>query len=108
MTDINSILKNLDWEHRRPFGWGSSPDADWKVIFLGTLILVTFVSILSLLIFFQVEKGWVFRGTEELISEESTLDIEKLEKTLTYYQGKAAEFQRLISGSATVVVDPSL
>ena len=107
MSDINSILKNLDWNTRRPFGWSSSPDADWKVIFIGTVSLIVFVSILNLVVFVRVDKGKFFVG-EEVITETLTLNTEKLKKTLTYYQNKAAEFKRFTSGGATVIVDPSL
>lgn len=107
MNDVNSILKNLDWKHRRPFGWGSSPDADWKVIFVGTLLLISLVTIFNLVVFFRVDKGEFF-AEEEVTAEIPTLDTEELKETLNYYQNKALEFERLTSGEATVVVDPSL
>jgi hypothetical protein len=108
MSDINSILKNLDWNTRRPFGWNSSPDADWKVIFTGTVLLVLFASMLNLAVFVRIDKGKLFATEEEAAAEIPTIDTEELKKTLTYYQNKAAEFRRLTGGGATVVVDPSL
>jgi hypothetical protein len=108
MSDINTVLKNLDWNHRRPFGWNSSPDADWKVIFFGALILILIVSALNLWLFIEAQSGNLFINQEEVVSEMPSLDLEKLRATLTHYEDKAAESQRLLDGSALIIGDPSI
>lgn len=108
MSDINSILKNLDWSTRRPFGWGSSPDADWKVIFTTTVLLMVLASLLNVAVFVRVDKGKLFSAEEMMVEETPTLDFEMLKTTLSHYENKASEFRRLTSGAAAIVVDPSL
>jgi hypothetical protein len=108
MSDLNSILKNLDWNTKRPFGWSTSPDADWRVIFTGTALLMVLASLLNLSLFIGVEKGRLFASEEPETEDTLTLNTAELERTLEYYEKKASEFQKIINGAGTAVVDPSL
>jgi hypothetical protein len=108
MSDLNSILKNLDWNTKRPFGWSTSPDADWRVIFIGTVLLMVFASLLNLAVFIRVEKGKFFASAEPQSQETLTLNTDELNKTLESYKNRAAEFGRLTSGGVSVVADPSI
>jgi hypothetical protein len=108
MSDLNSILKNLDWNTKRPFGWSTSPDSDWRVIFIGTVLLMVLASFLNIAIFLRVERGKFFASEEPVVEETLTFDTNELKKTLESYENRAAEFKRLTSGSASVVSDPSI
>src|SRR3989344_5765629 len=96
MENLQTSFKKLNWKtNGKLFGFGTSPEADWKIIFISTVALALLVIIISAFIFIKIDKG------------EKTLDISLLKKTVSYYQGKAVEFER-IKRASTPAVDPSL
>ena len=81
-----------------------SPQTDWKIVFISTLVLMVIAVVLSILVFVKIDKEEVF------VSGEGTgraLDISLLEDTVRYYGNKAEEFKN-IKTNKTSVVDPSI
>jgi hypothetical protein len=109
MNDVNSIMKKFEWKSQGGlFGWGISPEADWKIIFVSTIVLVGLVTILNFFIFVKMNRGEIFVIEDNGEAEIATLDMEKIKTTASYYQDKEAEFQKWRNGVNTVIVDPSL
>lgn len=105
----NQIFKKIGWKKDgRPFGWGASPDADWKTIFLSTIVLILLASAWSFYVFTQVGRGEV--SVDEAVTGEQlvTFDIEELKSAVSYYEAKAKAFEQLRNGSTTTVSDPSI
>lgn len=104
-----SIFKKLNWKKDgSPFGWGDSPDADWKTIFLLTITFIVIVSVWNVVTYFKV-KGEILTFEEDS-GETLTLDLEALRDTVRYYESKSIEFERIKEGSSTntAVTDPSV
>jgi hypothetical protein len=91
----------------RIFGFGTSPEADWKIIFISTVVLVTTVIVLSIFIFIKIDKGEIFVIERLPDQGEKILNLSLLKETVSYYQNKAIEFER-IKNSASPSADPSL
>jgi len=101
------MFKKMGWnKDGKTFGWGESPDADWKVILLSTVVVLILAASWSFYFYTKTENGVVAEG-EGVVIEAKTLDIEVLKSTSVYYQNKALEFEKIKSGSSTPVVDPS-
>lgn len=94
----------------RTFGWGASPDSDWKVIFITTMTLALLVGAWDALTYFKVRSGDLAAGVASGESENATLNKESLKRAVEYYQAKEIEFEKLKRGSATTTTatDPSL
>ena len=108
MESLKTSLNKLNWKiNGRLFGLGSSPEADWKIIFISALILAVSVIALSVFIFIKIDKGEIFVVERSLDQGEKTLDIFLLKETVSYYQGKAREFDR-IKSLVVPAKDPSL
>lgn len=108
MDNLQTSFKKLNWEtNGKLFGFGTSPEADWKIIFISTVVLALSVIILSAFIFIKIDKGEIFVVEQSDEQGEKTLDISLLKETVSYYEGKAVEFERIRRGS-TPAVDPSL
>lgn len=89
------------------FHLGIGPDADWKLIFLFAVLLAFAMTLVNIFIFLSVARQDVVELPEG--SEESlTLDINTLKQTASYYQGKQAAFNKILSGTSTSTADPSL
>lgn len=105
----NLFSKKLEWgKGGRPFGWGSSPDEDWKTIFLFTILLIVAVGAWSFLTYFQIKSGALLEDEFYLGSELPSLNLEDLGNTTSYYQNKALELEKIKSGRGTNIVDPSI
>ena len=105
----NQILKKIEWKQDgRPFGWGGSPDGDWKLIFISTLVLIVLVSAWNYLTFMKVSGGEIFIAEDVSTEEVPLLDVEGLKNAVLYYEIKALEFEKIKNGTTTSVVDPSL
>mgnify|MGYP001561766650 CR=1 FL=1 len=108
MKNFKLSFKKLNLNtHGRLFGWGSSPEADWKIIFILTLVLAVSFVILSAFIFIKIDKGEIFVVKKSLDQETKTLDMALLKETVSYYEAKAREFSR-IKSVVIPAVDPSL
>lgn len=91
----------------RFFGWGESPDADWKVILIATLVLMILVSAWNTFSYLDISKGDTV-VSEETNGEGQLLDVEALKDTVNYYQDKALNFEKIKNGEGEAIVDPSI
>jgi hypothetical protein len=91
----------------RLFSFGTSPEADWKVIFVSALILGVLIILLSVFIFIKIDKGEIFVVKQSTNENSKTLDITLLKETVSHYQSKAREFEQL-KNTVIPAVDPSL
>ena len=103
-----TFLKKLNWKiNGRLFGFGTSPDADWKIIFISTTILAILVIALSVFMFIKINRGEIFVIERSVEQGEKPFDTSLLRETVLYYQNKTLEFEK-IKSSVTPATDPSL
>ena len=108
MINLHTSLKKFKWRvGGHLFGFGVSPQADWKIIFISTLVLTLLALVLSGFIFIKIDKGEIFVVDRPLEQRGKTLDISLLKETISYYQGKAREFERT-KNLVVPATDPSL
>ena len=108
MNNLQTFFKKFSWKiNGRLFGFNTSPEADWKIIFVSTLILACFIIVLSVLMFVRIDKGEIFVINKPAEEGAKILDVAVLKETVLYYQNKALEFER-IKNVRTTSVDPSL
>ena len=108
MESLKTFLKEFNWRvNGRLFGFGTSSKADWKNIFISTIILAILTIILSVFIFIKIDKGEIFVEKKTAEPEKQILDLSLLRETVSYYQNKALEFER-IKNAKVDAVDPSL
>lgn len=102
-------LKNLDWRAGgRIMRLGESPEMDWKIIFVSAAALAVVTIALNIFMFVRIDKREIFVVDATLTQGSSVIDLDILRSTLSYYQSKAIEFEKIKSGTIPVVVDPSL
>ena len=89
--------------HGNFFGWGSSPDADWRVMFSIFLILICGVGVVALSTFSRMKSGVADNGS----SENRPIDRELLHKTAAFYEAQKLNFAKYQSLPETTP-DPSL
>lgn len=108
MENLKTFFKKSDLKFSSAlFGFGTSPEADWKVIFISSAVLaISFVSF-SVYIFIKIDKGEIFVPEEPVGQEENIFDSALLTETVSYYQGKALEFTEM-KQEGIPAVDPSL
>ncbi len=107
----NPLANKLKWKKDgRTFGWGASPDGDWKIILLTAIIFAIFVSGWDLFTYFKVKSGELSHGEETAGPELPTLNRANLKQAVEYYQNKAREFEKIKNGTSTTtaVSDPSI
>ena len=108
MENPQSSLKKSGWRIRGRLGFGTSPEADWKIILISTMSLAVLVVALSVLVFIKVNTRELFM-VEQLEEEKGqTLNALLLRKTVLYYQNKALEFERIKNAGTSTAADPSL
>ena len=108
MEDPQTSLKKSGWKIRGKLGFGTSPEADWKIILISTVVLTVLVVTLSVLIFIKVNARELFMVEQPEEEKGQTLDTLLLRKTVLYYQNKALEFERIKSPGTSTGADPSL
>ena len=108
MEDPQTSLKKSGWKIRGKLGFGTSPEADWKIILISTVVLTVLVVTLSVLIFIKVNARELFMVEQPEEEKGQTLDTLLLRKTVLYYQNKALEFDRIKNAGTSTVADPSL
>lgn len=102
---IKLFKKTDDYQtHGRILGWGSGPDADWRVMFSSFLILALVASILGGLLFYHVWNANF--GTDFGGETESPLDKNLLKRTVNSYKAKQEAFDTLKT-SKEMTPDPS-
>ena len=62
---------------------------------------------LSVFIFIKIDKGEIFVVERASVQKEKALDVSTLKETVTYYQNKALEFEK-IKSQVIPATDPSL
>ncbi|MFZ2763798.1 MAG: hypothetical protein WAX80_02050 [Minisyncoccia bacterium] len=108
MENLQTSFKKVNWKvSGRLFGFGTSPEADWKIIFVSGLTFALLLIVLSIFMFIKIDKGEIFVVEKIEGENEKTLDIARLQETVSYYQNKAVEFER-IKAAKVSAVDPSL
>ena len=90
------------------FGFGTSPNYDWKIIFTITVILIVLVTTLNVFMFLKSQKGELSTSEQTAQGEDLALDLEKVRELNSYYKTKALEFNRIKRGGTVRIVDPSL
>ena len=83
----------------RLLGWGSGPNADWKIMF------GVFVSALIVIVVFYESMTGEF-GAETNITTQSPIDINTIKSTAEQYKAKKATFETLLKAEETLS-DPS-
>ncbi|MDP2720347.1 MAG: hypothetical protein Q8O75_00025, partial [bacterium] len=109
MENPQPSLKKWNWKvNGRLFGFGTSPETDWKIIFILTTIFAVFVVALSVFMFIKINRGEIFVVKRSVEQEEKVLDASLLRETVLYYQNKALEFEKIKSSVVVPAADPSL
>jgi hypothetical protein len=96
---IDSSYKN----HGRILGWGSGPDADWKVMFTAFLILLAISTLLNIFLYRNAKSSFENEG----VSVELPIDKEELRRTANFYEQKKLDFES-VSKTPETVSDPSI
>jgi hypothetical protein len=107
----SKIFKKFEWKSDgRPFGWGASPDGDWKTILVATFLLIALVSAWSFWTYLNVDKGEPFAAEEGTGEEKPLLDVAALKSVVEYYETKAVEFEKILggTGTSTALGEPSV
>ena len=109
MNDLRTSLKKLNWKiDGKIFGFGTSPEADWRIIFISAIILVVLVIAFSIFMFRQTNQTDIFTPDDLGVPEGQILDTSVLRETILYYQNKESEFGRIKNSALLVPADPSL
>lgn len=88
----------------RTLGWGSGPDADWKVMFSFFLVLIILSAVFSARLFLGMSERL---NSEELDGALSSINIDLVKSTSSYYQTKNLEFGEALQG-VEASKDPSI
>ncbi|MDB5266810.1 MAG: hypothetical protein JWN89_625 [Parcubacteria group bacterium] len=108
MKNVNIQIKGLKLhKNGRLFGFGTSPNADWKVIFIIFVLLFVIASALCIDLFIKVNNGEIFVVKEKTSTPVPTLNTALLDKTVTYYRDRAKTLED-IKANRDATVDPSL
>ena len=108
MENQPTPIKKLQWKHNSwLFGFGTSPEADWRIILISAMILVVLIITLSVFIFIKIDKGEIFVVERLAEQSEKTLNLSLLKETVSYYEAKDLELGK-IKNATTVATDPSL
>jgi len=89
------------------FGWGVSPNADWKILFTVFSILIIGVFVLGIYIFLAIANGDIFLVDKALTTIDKKFDAESIKKTVIFYDARAKKLQE-IKNSGNSISDPSL
>jgi hypothetical protein len=92
---------------RRSLSFGTNPEADWKFIFIYTVVIILLVTLFNIVIFIKIDKGEIFTTERPLEEEKGVFNLAGLKNTVSYYQNKGLEFER-IKKEKVPTADPSL
>lgn len=90
--------------HGKTFGWGSSPHADWRVMFSLFLFMMFLVVVYAGLSFYQIWQGNF--ATELTDSSDSPINKNLLKRNTEFYKNREASFESIKSAPETTP-DPS-
>lgn len=88
----------------RLLGWGSGPNADWKIMFGVFVSALIVIVVYSGLVFYESMTGEF--GAETNITTQSPIDINTIKSTAEQYKAKKATFETLLKAEETLS-DPS-
>ena len=95
------------YKNGRLFGFGVSPNDDWKILFTIFLILIMAVSLLGVYMFIAIANGDIFLVDQTPAPIIEKLNITQLQKTILYYDTRAKNLE-VIKVNNNQVIDPSL
>jgi hypothetical protein len=84
-------------------GWGSGPDADWKVMFSIFIFALLICAATSVLLYRDAKKSF----DSESEATASPLNKEQLRRTANFYQEQKLNFETARTSSVTIP-DPSM
>jgi hypothetical protein len=94
--NFKDTLGKLSFKREGRFlGIGTSPEADWKIIFFAALIAVVAVAIFSTKMFYVIESG-EYATSEDKISG-YTLNTDRLKKIVAHYNDRESRFNQIIN-----------
>lgn len=103
-----SSLKKFNIVRRAKFPrLGESPETDWEIIFLSSIVITTVVIGLCVWRFASVNRVDVYSAVKST-DQETPFNLEALKKAANYYEEKSQNFESIKNASSTIVVDPSL
>jgi hypothetical protein len=89
----------------RLFGFGVSPNADWKILFVSSTVLALIVAGLGTYFFVQVNRGEVV-GEKKSTLDDRAFDSTLLKTTVNYYRTRSAKLEEI--KSLNTPPDPSV
>ena len=105
---FNSITDKIHvHKNGKLFGFGVSPNDDWKVLAIVFGVLMLFAAIFGVYMFVLIDKGDIFVVEKKAVSHTTTLNKTLLTDTLKFYKDRAIQFETIKAVEATVP-DPSL
>ena len=105
---ILNPLKRINLKKReRALGFGISPHADWRTIFIALLLLGLVAVAFGAYMFIRVDKGEVFIVEKKSDDTVRHLDPKELQRVVEYYQGKAEQYESLKTLKPSGITDPS-
>lgn len=109
MENFRKIFSKITLTKNGKFlGIGSSPEADWMVILVTTVLFMIFAVAFSAYMFIKINKGEIFVIEKDTDDSSQTLDIALLRDVVRDYNKKALEFERFKEIGSLDLVDPSL
>ena len=109
MNALHTFFARLHLKsHGRFLGFGTSPAADWKIIFFSTAFLAVLIIISSVFLFIKIDKGEIFAVEKSVGKTKKVLNTVILRDTISYYQAKTLEFERIKKTKVSPDADPSL
>ena len=79
MENPQTSLKKSGWKVKgRLFGFGTSPEADWKIILISAMMLAVSAVVLSVFMFIKIDKGEIFVIEKSEEEREKALDTSLL------------------------------
>lgn len=91
----------------RLFGFGVSPNADWKVLFSLFVLLFILISGVSFYMFVKIDKGEIFVVEKQSAVGSRILDTNLLKQTIEYYRERSTRLEE-IKANKDATLDPSL
>ncbi len=91
----------------RLFGFGVSPNADWKVLFVFFFIILTIVLSLGIFLFVKINNGSLFVVKTETSAVAPKINVDQLSRTIEYYDERAKNLEDIRKNKVSIP-DPSL
>lgn len=101
----NSMKANVK-RNGRLFGFGTSPEADWKIILITTVLFTIATVSFSAYMFIEIHRGEFFQPDSQTSISTRPLDQELLEKVLAEHESREARLLE-ITANKEIIPDPS-